>query len=251
MLLSMKSLRGYNILASDGEVGKVRDLLFDDHAWRLRYLVADIGHWLPGRQVLISPTALREPDWASHEFPVALTRDEIEKSPPLSSDEPISRRHENELARYFAWQPYWDGRVPMAIPITAHATTNTGLTSDTGRGETDIKPGDPNLRSVDEVVGYHIHASDGQIGHVADFIIDDDGWQIRYAVVDTGNWLPGRKVIIALSWIEDISWGEESVTIELSRSQVKDSPAFDPSIPVNRRYEEILYDYYGRPRYWE
>jgi len=113
---------------------------------------------------------------------------------------------------------------------------------------TDI--GDNHLRSVNEVRGYRIQATDNEIGHVEDFIMDDESWAIRYMVVDTLNWLPGRKVLVSPMWITTISWTDRKVAVGMNREQIKDCPEYDPAIPVNREYEEQLYDFYGRPKYW-
>lgn len=109
---------------------------------------------------------------------------------------------------------------------------------------------DPHLRSAREVIGYHIQAKNGDIGHVEDFIVDDEAWAIRYMVVDTQNWLPGKKVLVAPVWIESIHWAEAKVRVTLTRAKIKKSPEFDPAAPVNREYEDRLYDFYGRPKYW-
>jgi hypothetical protein len=63
--------------------------------------------------------------------------------------------------------------------------------------------------------------------------------------------LPGKKVLVAPTWIESVSWSESKVHVVLSRETIKNSPEFDPTVPVNREYEARLYDYYGRPVYWE
>jgi hypothetical protein len=111
--------------------------------------------------------------------------------------------------------------------------------------------GDPHLRSTREVIGYHIRATDGKIGHVEDFIADDESWTIHYMVVDTQTWLRGKRVLIAPAWVSKVDWVEKSVYVNLRKESVKDSPEFDPTKPINREYEVRLYDYYGRPRYWE
>jgi hypothetical protein len=116
--------------------------------------------------------------------------------------------------------------------------------------ERDEQESDPHLRSTREVIGYHIQARDGEIGHVEDLIVEDEIWFIRYLVIDTRNWLPGRKVLVAPAWAEQVNWVERRVYLDLSRETVKNSPEFDPSMPVNREYEVRLYDYYGRPKYW-
>jgi hypothetical protein len=110
--------------------------------------------------------------------------------------------------------------------------------------------GDPHLQSTREVIDYYIEARDGDIGHVEDFIIDDEAWAIRYLVVNTRNWWPGKKVLVAPQWISEIRWGDAQVHVDMTREHIKDSPEFDPAAPVNRAYEERLFDYYGRPKYW-
>ena len=100
------------------------------------------------------------------------------------------------------------------------------------------------------MIGYHIQATDGEIGHVEDFTVDDRDWSLRFLIVDTRNWLPGRKVSLSPAWAESINWADQQVAVRVSRAVVKGSPEYNPAAPVNRRYEEQLYDYYGRPRYW-
>jgi hypothetical protein len=236
MLRSIKSLRGYPLRAKDGDVGKVREFYFDDRFWTVRYLVADAGPWPANRLVLLSTACLGNPDWEAKLFPVGLTREQVKKSPPISADEPVSRQMEIDLHGYYGWPPYWHGGAYIAAAqLQAKQESN----------------GDPHLRSTREVIGYHIHATDGEIGHVDDFVVDDEAWTIRYMVVDTRNWLPGKKVLVAPQWAASVDWVGRQVSVDLDRDTIKGGPEFDPSLPVNREYEVRLYDYYGRPQYWK
>jgi uncharacterized protein YrrD len=248
MLRSMKALMDYGLLATDGKIGAVDDFLFDDHAWTVRYLVANTGGWLRGRLVLISPAAMERPDWQSRLFPVDLTRDQIEQSPSILSDAPVARQKELELARHYNWPMYW---AIDSLGGFGAAPIVTSIEPPQGQARPAEEEGNPHLRSVREVRGYRIHATDGDIGHVDDFIVDDANWAIRYLVVDTRNWLPGRKVLLACDWIEEVSWPDTRVAVCHSREEIKNSPEYDPSAPVNRQYEDVLHDYYGRPKYWE
>jgi len=249
VLRSIQSLYGYKILARGDGMGKVHEFLFDDESWTIRYLVADTGSWLPGRRVLIPPVAFGKPDWESKGFPVILTRRQVEDSPGLNKDKPVSRQHEIELFRHYGWPPYWPlaGLSYNPQPTLPPYGEKTGTERESEERD---DAGNPHLRSTREVAGYSIAASDGAIGHVDDFIADDDEWLIRYIVIDTRNWLPGRKVILAARWIESVSWDKKEVAINLTRDLIKNSPEYDPKEPVNREYETRLYDYYGRPRYW-
>ncbi len=254
MLRSVKDFHRYHIMATDGEIGKADDLLFDDREWRLRHLVIDTGHWLPDRKVLIPPSKLGRPDGVLHTFPVNLTKQQIEDSPTVDTDEPVSRQHEAKLFEYYGLQPYWvSGITGGAFPPAIYpADEEAGQEQEESTGK---KPeedtGDPHLRSTNEVEGYHIRAVDDQVGHIEDFVIDDHTWTVRYLVVDTRDWLPGRLILVATTWITGVSWDESRVYVSLTKDAIEKSPEWDPSQPVNREYEEVLFDYYGRPRYWD
>ncbi len=243
MLRSAKSILGYTIRATDGDIGKTHDIYFDDDEWVVRYLVADTGSWLSSHKVLLFPIAAAQPDWTRHLIPVGLSKDFIEKSPPADNEKPVSKQHEIQMHAYFNWAPYWPATGVPYGSIWPPMTEN-----DKARLLHEPEDGDAHLRSVREVTGYGIQASDGDIGHVEDFILDDAGWDIRFMVVDTRDWLPGRKVLIAPPWIETVRWSSREVAVNLPRETVKNSPEYDPSEPVNEGYELQLYDYYGRPR---
>jgi hypothetical protein len=251
MLRSVKEMMDYTLEAKDGEIGRCRDFLFDDQHWTVRYMVADTRKWLPSRKVLISPISLNEPEWVDRLFPVDLTREEVRNSPSLDEDAPVSRRHEIEYFKHYGWSYYWEGpEVWGAYPIPVVPVEPPRATPPSyAVQETD--PESTHLRSAKEVTGYHIHATDGDIGHVDDFIMEEGVWVIRYMIVDTRNWLPGRKVLVSPGWIESINWDENRVHVNLTRKAIKEGPEYDPSMPVNREYEVRLYDFYGRPKYWE
>ena len=245
MLRSLLSMKGDVLLATNGEIGRCEDFIFDDRHWTVRYMQADTGRWLPKRKVLISPISLGEPDWESRRLPVQLTKEQIESAPDLDKDAPISALHEIHYFRYFGWSYYWSGagawgRYALPQPLAEQPEEELGK-----HDEREV--GHRHLHSAQDVKGYHIDATDGAIGHVEDLIVDDATWTIRYLVIDTRNWLPGRKVLIPPLWAESMSWTERTVSIDMTRDQIRQSPEYDPSAPVNREYEARLYDYYGRP----
>ncbi len=246
MLRSMQEIFGYQIHALDGEIGKVEDFFFDDHQWILRYLVVDTGNWLPDKLVLVYAFALDRPDWVKHIFPVNMTKEAIQNSPPIDADKPVSRQKEIELFQYYAWDPYWMYPDPLGVPDFLPRETKEE------EEPASIEEGNPNLRSYNEIRGYHIQSIDSQIGHLEDLILDDDDWRLRYVVVDTRNWLPGgKKVVLATDWITKIDWAENKIFIDLPSEAIENGPEYDPSQPINRQYEARLYDFYGRPVYWE
>jgi len=239
MFRSIRELVGYGIHATDGDIGKVADFYFDDQAWTIRYLVVDTGGWLSSRKVLVSPVALDIPQWESKTLPVKLIKEQVQNSPSIDLDKPVSRQMDEELRAHYGWQPYWeDARAQTAARVVEKSLEEHPST------------GDLSLRSVSEVIGYDIQASDGEMGHVADFIVNDETWIVRYIVVDTHDWLPAKEVLVSPSWAGAVAWPQRKIYMGLSREAIKNSPEFDPSVPVNREYELRLYDYYGRPKYW-
>jgi len=243
MLRSTKEIRGYELQAKDGAIGKVHGLLFDDRNWTVRYLVANTGSWLIDRLVLLVPDELGDPDWSEKVLPVRLTRKQVEESPPIEADKPVSRQRQEALHVYYGWPMYWAVPPEHVLAVSPAVETGPSVTSNDDDG-------DPNLRSTRQVGDYRTEARDGPVGRVHDFIVDDDGWAIRYVVVDTGDWLPGRRMLVASSWIQGIDWADAVVRVDLAKREIEESPEYDASASVNRQYEERLYDFLGRPKYW-
>jgi hypothetical protein len=246
MIQSVQALIHAHLRATNGDIGRCEDFLFDDHFWTIRYMVADTHKWMPGRKVLISPRALGEWDWRSDEIPVALSREGIKESPALRSDMPVSRQYELQLSAYYSWPPYWDG--PHAWGSTMSPLP--GPASEEKSIETIEAPGKSHLRSVKEVTGYHIQALDDAVGHVEDFLLDTLTWSIRYLVVDTHNWRPGRKVLISPAWAGTVDWKRSRVHLRMDRKAVESSPEYDRERPLTREEEVDLHRHYDSRPYW-
>ncbi len=263
LLRSQKDFEKCVIGATDGDIGRVKDLYFDDHNWVIRYLVVETGSWLSSRKVLISPISIQQPDWTAHRLAAAISRDQVENSPDIDTDKPVSRQHEVDYLGYYGYPNYWGGAgmwgggmAPMAMsPGYAGLAQSTPgreqfIAETTQADRERHRNDDPHLRSCAVVVGYHIHASDGEVGHVEGFLIDEETWAIRYLVVNTSNWWLGHKVLIVPQWIGGVNWADATVTIDLSREAVKSSPIYDPSADLDRQDETGLYTHYGRAPYW-
>lgn len=252
LLRNAKQLEGHALRARDGAIGQVKDFYFDDHHWHIRYCVVETGKWLQSRRVLISPAVMGDYDPALRVFPVDLTMEQVRTSPDVDTAKPVSRQHEEALRQHYGWPGYWDGvfgagglATPITTPTPAANTSEPGLTD----GDMPLKKrGDPYLRSVNDTIGYHLEASDGAIGHAEDFLIDDKDWRIRYIVVDTRNWWPGKKVIVAPAWILDVSWEKARVVVDLTRDMIKNSPPYEPTMSWSEDYAVALHEHYGRPR---
>ena len=245
MLNKVKTLKGYKLDSLDGEFGEVKEFYFDDQHWTVRYLVANARNWLMGRQVLISPYALVAAIKAEHHIAVDLSKKQIEECPPLNSDKPVSKQFEQSFYGHYGYPVYWGGLYSWGYyPYPVH---DSELWKQPTQSE---KTWDHNLRSTDEVSGYHIQGTDGEIGHVEDFIIDDATWAIRYLVVATRNWWSGKKVLISPQWIDSVSWDESKVFLNLSREAIKQSPEYTEESLITRDYETDLHLHYDRPGYW-
>ncbi len=246
MLNSAKTLKGYRLKSIDGEIGEVKEFYFDDRYWAVRYLVADAGNWLTNRQVLISPYALKEVIREDKDIAVNLTKKQIEGSPLLDSDKPVSKQFEETYFKYYGWPAYWGG--PFMWGHYSNILRNPEGRKKDGK---EAKAWDPHLRSTQYITGYKVQAGDGEIGHVEDFIIDDVTWAIRYLVINTGEWMSGKKVLISPRWIDRVSFDESKVFTGLSRDDIKNSPEYTEASMPNRDYEERLHLHYKRQGYWD
>jgi hypothetical protein len=241
MLQTLSDLRRMSIGAVDGDIGRVKDAYFDDHEWTVRYIIIDPGPWLTGRWVQITPWSISGIDWAARRINAALTRDQIRNSPDIDADPPVSRQHEIAYLDYFGYPHYWSGPLLWGdVPFPNPRTLWSGARLESDRP---IPRGDPHLRSASEVSGYQIQAADGSIGHVDDFLFDDQGWSLRYLVVDTRNWLPGRHVLIATDWVKDVSWEGHSAHVAMTRNEVRLSPEYDRR-SFTHNAEEALHQHY-------
>lgn len=251
MLMNASHLKGLVIGATDGEIGTVDEFYFDDQSWAIRYLTVETGGWLGGRRVLITPFSILDVAWADKRLDVALTRKQIEHSPDIDTHLPVSRQHEVEYLGYYGYPYYWHGPY-----MWGSAYSPRGLVQSAAAGGEAIaarmqrESQDSHLRSSGAVTGYSIDATDGEIGHLDGFVVDDEAWAIRYVEVATRNWWPGKKVLVSPEWIEQVSWVDSKVSVALSREAIQSAPEYLEATPVLREYENRLYFHYGRPPYW-
>jgi hypothetical protein len=255
MLRSNQDLEKYVIGASDGAIGHVKDLYFDDTQWVVRYLVVDTSAWLATRKVLISPYSVGVPDDAERVLPVSITKQQVRDSPNIDFDKPVSRQHEIQYLGYYGYPYYWGG-----AGLWGEGAYPGMMMTGIGYGGADApycddpappaQNADPHLRSCEALAKYHVHASDGDIGHVQAFLVDDQSWAIRYVVLNTSNWWLGHQVLIAPTWIQDVSWSQSKVTVNLTRLAVQEAPLYDPKVILDRKAEIDIYQHYGKRGYW-
>ena len=247
MLNQVETLKGYKLHARDGAIGSVSEFYFDDQYWTIRYLVAETGSWLFRRQVLISPYALLDVNKESKSISINLRKKQIEESPSLDSDQPVSRQFEGSYYGYYGWPQYWGGENVWGYYPYIERRSELWNTS---FPVVLAKSGDPHLRSTQDVSGHHVVATDGEIGHISDFIIDSETWMIRYLILDTQNWWPGKKVLVSPMWVNRVSWDEAKVFVNISRVEIQQSPAYTEDTLILRNFEEGLFSHYNKRGYW-
>ena len=231
MLHSAKDVKGLEIAATDGVLGNIDDLYFDDQHWTIRYLVVKTGGWLATRKVLISPMAVTGIDWEDEKVHVDLTRQQVKDSPPIDADKPVSRQHEAEFSEYYGYTHYWNG--PYLWGAEPYPSYMGNLFTDEGnspiaqRIEQEKRTADPHLRSSREVTGYGIEAADGSLGHVEDFLFDDRSWAILLVVAETGERWPGKHVVLATDHIEEVDWEDRKVRMRITHEELEQSADYD------------------------
>ena len=258
MLRHESQINGYAIHASDGLIGTINDVLFDDATWFVRWFVIDTGTWLTGRKVLLPPSALESVNHTANQFVVKLSRQQVRDCPDIDTDLPVSRQHETNIYNYYGWAPYWGAGSYMGMvgyggyldgsPITPSSAALVEREKSIDQAER--SKNDPTLRSIKEVTGYYVHANDGDVGRVEDFLMEDGDWSIHYLVVDVGKWWHGNKVLVSPLAVQSIRWTDRQVNLGLNRKTVQDSVAYDPSATVDPIYEKHIHKYNdaGRPR---
>lgn len=219
MIHNSKQLYGKKLGAKDGDIGHVKDLYFDDVHWTVRYVVADTGSWLSGRQVLLPPRAFGALEEDDDALAINLTRKQIEDSPSIETHRPVSRQYEAEYYHYYGWPVYWvgDGFGGMG----GFTGTVAGPAPDANRHHGHNQRDDVHLRSTRAVTGYHIQTTGGVVGRVQDFAIDGQTWSISEVIVETGRWFAGRQIVISPQSIRSISYEQSTVLLNLTKDDIQ------------------------------
>jgi hypothetical protein len=220
----LSGFKGYTIEAPDGNAGSVCDILFQDNDWKLRWFVINTGSWLFGNRLLLRPAALGPADIRQHAFAVTLTKAEVEASADENSDMPVFQQMEQSIDIWDNNTSIWDVGQYGGFGYGASG----GTTYDrSGSGQNNAGPsGDPHLRSMTQVTGYAIHALDGDIGHVEDFLVNDETWQIEAVVIDTKNWGAGKHVLVPAPEIKAVDWDGKYIRIDQTRYAIKCGPSW-------------------------
>lgn len=220
----IKDLIGYKVYSSDGEIGHTDNFFFDDERWVIRYFVINTGRWLSGSRIPISPILIERIEWEKKELHLYVKGETVQNSPDVDTTAPISRKIEATLSEHYGYPIYWGESGIWGGVMTPRALARK-MTPEEELALLDEKESDRmHMRSTYEVTGYHMQAKDGEIGHLEDFVLDDASWEISHIIVDTKNWLPGRKVLVEPHTISGISWSSSKVYVDLERETIEKSP---------------------------
>ena len=238
-IFAISALQGHAVLGNDGRIGTVKDFLFVDDRWRVRWLVVDTGAWLPGRKVLIHPSAIAEIDTAMEEITTPLTKRQVEGSPDVRDHQTLSRDMETRLLAHYGWDDDWGASL--------FAPTSQDPPAAPGAVGSSVE--DPHLRSFEAFRRCRLRATDGEIGSVKNLLVDRAGWNIRYLIVATGSWLFGKEVLLAPYAVAATDWLNDEILLNVTRAQVENSPPWEPVEFINEVYGRRLHQHYGWPAY--
>lgn len=231
MLRTTKSLIGYRLAASDGILGSVHDLYFDDDTGQIRHVVVDLGRHIPGRKVLLEPLVLGAPDWVHRIIPIPMSREEIRRSPRRDADKPVFRQIEEHVQNFYEWAPHW--------------------TPFSGEPEPQPEPvltGDTHLRSVRHLTGYAVETADGVVGRVGDFVLDDATWTIRLVVLDprAAHVVVEHLTAFPLGYIASFDWNRRRMRTRFENWMLADAPEYHALCLDDPAYEQRVRDHYAR-----
>nr|WP_136251293.1 PRC-barrel domain-containing protein [Ningiella ruwaisensis] len=248
MYTTVNHLLKFSVDATDGDIGYVKDILFDDAQFTVRYLSVDTKRWMPlSKKVLITPVGIKVFDITDKVLHVAMKKDDVLNGPEIEDHLPISREFEQVFFDYFGYGYYWNGMGlwgdfydPTALnPMDTKANRekeNEDM-DDLEQIQDKEESGKPNLRSIDEIQHYDIVEKDGMKGHVHDFVLNTDTWKIEFLVIDTRNWLPGgRKVLLPSEFIQSFSWKDQAVFCDIEVQDIEQIPEYDESQINSKEY---------------
>jgi hypothetical protein len=275
MQQSANNLLDFIIIGSDGYLGPLRDIYFDDGEWTFRYLVIEIAEPDTTSRYLISPLSIKQISFERKEIYIRLDQEKIINSPEIDVNLPISRQNEIALRRYYEWPVYWgetefldtpphSGLEKPLIPFDTErfADEPPEFLSDENDELTGIEPIDDELletdfahseedvtynselRSYIELLGYRIQCTDSDSSFIADLIYDDIDWIIKYIVLNLGNSLTNELILMTLHWVNGINWSKSRMLVTLDQQQLNSAPRYTKNQKITKEYEKNIFDYY-------
>lgn len=250
MLMSFRDLRRFEVTGTDGRVGTVDDLLFDDRDTQVRHLVVDTGGMLKPHPVLLAPELIDSVVSEERRVGVTLDRAHIAASPPVESHPPVSRRDEDAVRGYFGLPPLHG--VDPGTTADARGRPASEHRGDVAAIEREVirrDQADPHLRSAATWLGYGVEGTGEHLGAVDDLLVEPgETWRVRHLVVDTGRWLPGEQRLVATAWIGAVSHDARCVRVDADRERMRQAPDFETAEDIDHGAERWLFRHYGFAR---
>lgn len=244
MLQKIESIIGLSIGATDGEIGKVKDIYFDDETWDVRYLVVETGTWLFGRKVLISPVAIQPSDWSSETLPVNLTQEQIKNSPDIDTERPVSKEQESDLYNYYSWPAYGGAGMGYMTTGMVGGVIAPGANIDDKTPE-ETHQEDNHLRSIKNIADFQVYTQDGLAGDIDDFFIDNESWNINHLIIKTGDWYSNKKIVLSTKKAGQINWKSADLHISIGTEALVNNPVMEDGQTLNANYERSLDDFHS------
>lgn len=228
MQRNINSLTGYTMVATDGEIGNIIEFYFDDETWFVRYLILKTGDWLAGRKILISPDALKKTSWTTGVFSVNISKEQIRDSPNIDTNKPVYRSQEIELYAHYDWESDWGSQFyeggsmgkSNAVPVLDREILTSAEKADIRSNQ------NLHLRSTAKVLNFRIHSTDGEIGPLVDFVMDDQTWQILFLVAKIRKSPNDKKILIPVEHIRKVEWEQVNILLDINTAVVESSELF-------------------------
>ena len=243
----LEYLREYRICATDGDIGPLVDFYFDDRTWVIRYLVVDAGGWFSKKLVLVPTFVLERVDEDSRTVSIGLAKERIRESRRTESEQTVADYRTSQMWRSMrksgGFPLSWGHHEPFMIGATGAPPEAIALVYQRQQQaefeESSKNPAaePPHLRSEAEIIDYRVHAIDGKLGYVDDFLLEASAWKIAYIVVGTRNWFTSKQVLIPHEVVNAVNWGERNLSVSLRRKMVEKSPEFNPNMPMGELFE--------------
>jgi sporulation protein YlmC with PRC-barrel domain len=259
MAIKHKKLIGDPVDSKNGSIGALKDFLFDDRSWRIRYAVVDTSFWLPNRKVVLAPSSFSAHGLSSDgHLRVDLTKEQIEDSPKLEENLPISRQHESSLHSYFGWTPYWASMGPIAFPYADAPLSAAGVPYPINTAPEHVvhtdwaylkkereKNFDGHLRSLNEILGYKICTHDEEkFGQIENAIIDEKNWLVIDLIFNTHRWLPGGKEFVCSPlFVKKMDIKSKELHIQHDKDTILEAPELDFET-YGSEYRKLLVEHY-------
>jgi hypothetical protein len=238
-------------------LGKINDFYFDDEDWVIRYLEFDTSNWLIRRKALISPVALTAPDWKNKTIQTNLSQEQINNCPGIGVHRPVSRQQEIKYFAYYGYPIYWggnglwgEGLYPAGL-MSANSKRDPQPNAVASKAYSIAQNDDPHLRSWEKVKGYKVQGADEDIGHITDFLVDEQTFAIRYVIVQTSDWWFGNQVLISPQWFSEVQWSDSTVIVKHTRDEIQSAPTYNSTEKLERSREEDIHKHYGFHGYWQ